>query len=147
MLGATEVVGSDIDPAAVEVARENASRSGFDIQFFIGAGFGPVVNLRDEAGGIWGEDEIDLQGKDLTSEQAVVGSDAAFDIVLSNIISMILIKLAEDAYRAIKPGGSWIVSGIIQQNWPDVLQKATEAGFSLIEMRGEDDWIGAHFRK
>jgi ribosomal protein L11 methyltransferase len=68
------------------------------------------------------------------------------DIVLSNIISATLMRLAPDAKNFVKPGGVWIVSGIIEQNWDDVKAKAEAAGFQLETKLQEDEWVGATFR-
>ncbi|HEY0868528.1 MAG TPA: 50S ribosomal protein L11 methyltransferase, partial [Fimbriimonas sp.] len=46
--------------------------------------------------------------------------DGAFDVLVSNIISATLIRLAPDAIRYVQPKGTWILSGVITQNWPDV---------------------------
>lgn len=65
------------------------------------------------------------------------------DIVLSNIISATLIRLAPEAALALKQGGSWVVSGIIEANWHDVLDAAIRCGFVLDRKVSEDDWVGA----
>jgi ribosomal protein L11 methyltransferase len=75
-----------------------------------------------------------------------VFADRRFDAVVSNIISAVLIRLAPGAAAHVKPGGMWIVSGIIRQNWPDVLAAAERAGFNLVERCEEDEWVGATFR-
>jgi ribosomal protein L11 methyltransferase len=67
------------------------------------------------------------------------------DVALSNIISATLIRLAPNAAHHVAPGGRWIVSGIIQANWPDVRTAAESVGFSLLSESTEDDWIGATF--
>lgn len=69
------------------------------------------------------------------------------DIAVSNIISATLIRLATDAAQKVKPGGTWIVSGVIAGNWPDVLRAAESVGFELVRLEQEDDWIGAVFRR
>lgn len=71
----------------------------------------------------------------------------SFDVILSNIISAVLIRLAPQVAAHVKPGGLWIASGIIRQNWPDVLAAAERAGFSLIDLKEEDEWVGATLRR
>ena len=68
-----------------------------------------------------------------------------FDVVVSNIISAILIRIAADVRAILNPGGQWITSGIIEQNWPDVLEAAEGSGFRLREIRREDGWVAAIF--
>lgn len=70
-----------------------------------------------------------------------------FDVVISNIISATLIRLSPDAIKHVKPGGYWLVSGIIEGNWPDVQRAASTAGFKLESELKEDEWIGAVFRR
>jgi len=148
LLGAAKVYASDIDATAVSVARENADRNNVSIEFFVGGGFDPVVHGEDGAPGDWGEDELILTDADRgTIPSELPAAARQFEVVLSNIISMILIRLSPEAYAAVKPGGYWIVSGIIEQNWPDVQSAAEAVGFTLVEMRQEDDWVGACFRK
>lgn len=67
------------------------------------------------------------------------------DVVVSNIISATLIRLAPDAYNAVKPGGKWIVSGIYASNWPDVRAAAERQGFQFVDECREDDWVAATF--
>lgn len=68
-----------------------------------------------------------------------------YDLIVSNIISAILIRLSPDAAAYVKKGGHWVVSGIIKQNWPDVLEAAQKVGFTLIENAEEDEWVAATF--
>ncbi len=81
---------------------------------------------------------------------AIPGFDAVaepVDVLLSNIISATLIRLAPEAPPKVKPGGLWIVSGIIHSNWPDVRHTIEKAGFALENHIEEDDWVAARFRR
>lgn len=73
--------------------------------------------------------------------------DRVFDVVVSNIISATLIRIAPVVATRIRPGGQWIVSGIIRSNWPDVLAAAEANGFALLEHREEGEWVAAQFRR
>lgn len=117
LLGASSVVAVDIEPLSVEVARENAKLNNVEFDAIVGRGI------------------------------AAVADRGPFDIIVSNIISAILIQIAHEVSAAVKPGGVWIVSGIIVQNWPDVLEAATKSGFTLDEKLEEDGWIGATLTK
>ena len=70
-----------------------------------------------------------------------------FDVVVSNIISATLIRVAPDAVKTVKPGGTWCVSGIIQANWPEVRTSIEAQGFTYREERQEGDWIAALFQR
>jgi ribosomal protein L11 methyltransferase len=77
--------------------------------------------------------------------EGIGSSEEPYDVVVSNIISAILIRLARDIRAALKPDGRWIVSGIIRANWDDVLAKATRSGFDLDEIKEEDGWVAGRF--
>ena len=69
-----------------------------------------------------------------------------YDVLMSNIITATLIRLAPSARNYIKPGGCWIVSGIIRANWEDLKTAVVAEGFRLENKEEEDDWVGAIFR-
>jgi ribosomal protein L11 methyltransferase len=115
-VGSPDVLAIDIDPLAVEVAKENFALNS--------------VNVRAEVGDVT---ELNLESE--------------WDIVVSNIISATLINLAPDAHFALKDGGLWIVSGIIDQNWADVQKAAAKSGFSLVTFNQEDGWTAGVLRK
>lgn len=117
-LGATGVVAGDIDPVSVEATRENLARNGVAAdQVVVGKGF-----------------------------DALPDHDT-YNLVLSNIISAALIALTPDVARRVRPQGVWIMSGIIQANWPDVRTAAERAGFTLEDHREEGEWVAAAFRR
>lgn len=117
LLGASELILVDYDPVCVTSSLENLKRNNVTGEVHEGLGFQPLAE------------------------------DKQFDIVLSNIISAALIRLAPEAADRIKPGGLWIVSGIIEANWPDVLTRAKTCGFELVETFAEGDWIAATLRR
>ncbi len=117
LLGARSIVAVDIEPVSVNSARENLARNGVSGEVLVGTGFDPVPE------------------------------DRQFDLVLSNIISAALISLAHIASGRIRFGGAWIVSGIIQANWPDVRARAEQCGFTLVDELMEGDWVAARFRR
>lgn len=117
-LGATGVVAGDIDPVSVEATRENLERNG-------------VVCDRVVVG----------KGFDALAEHET------YNLVLSNIISAALIALTPEVARRVRQQGVWIMSGIIQANWPDVKIAAERAGFTLEDHREEGEWVAAAFRR
>jgi|SRR5688572_12675915 len=116
-LGASRVTASDVEEAAVEIARANAELNEVAIEFHAGEGFGAWAD-----GKLW-------------------------DIVLSNIVSATLVRIAPEVAQHISMKGAWIVSGILKDNWNDVLAEAKTAGFVLEKFKEEDDWIAATLRK
>jgi ribosomal protein L11 methyltransferase len=116
-LGARPVTATDIEPSAVEIARANALANGVHVELFAGEGFGEWAPGRQ------------------------------WDVVVSNIISATLIRLAPEAFGFVREGGFWIVSGVLKSNWQDVKAAVESAGFKFSVIEEEDDWIGAVFKK
>jgi ribosomal protein L11 methyltransferase len=115
LLGAKEVFAVDIDPLAIEVTKENAALNSVAVRAQVSDGLPEVT-------------------------------DAGYpSVVLSNIISAAVIRIAQDVARVISPGGRWIVSGILNANWPDVLEVAEANGFRLRDRVEEDEWVAATF--
>jgi ribosomal protein L11 methyltransferase len=116
-LGCASLRASDIDPICVTSSLENAARN--DVTFLVHAGKG-------------------FEG---------YPDGETYDVVVSNIISAALIVLAPDAADRVRAGGEWIVSGVIESNWPDVKAAAERVGFELVERKQELEWNAARFRK
>ncbi|RYG37805.1 50S ribosomal protein L11 methyltransferase [bacterium] len=152
MLGAKSVVANDIDPVAVEVAKENAARNNIEVDWSVGEGIAGLyaetpAGVITEANTEWEQDETPLASRRNPSIVARGHIEPRFDVIVANIISAILIRLAPDVADSLKPGGRWIVSGIIDQNWADVQKAAEGAGFKLRAERHEDGWVAARFAK
>lgn len=141
MMGADPVEAVDIDPIAVEVAKENAARNG--VSFLALAGDG-LSAFRGETASPEGapQDETPLQGQAMDPGRP---SERLYDLILSNIISATLVRIAADIALAVAPGGAWIVSGIIESNWAEVREVAGKVGFNLVDERHEDGWVAARF--
>ncbi|MFN3729217.1 MAG: 50S ribosomal protein L11 methyltransferase [Fimbriimonadaceae bacterium] len=70
-----------------------------------------------------------------------------WDIVVSNIISATLIRLAPEVRERLLPGGAWIVSGVLNSNRMDVVNAAERLGFTVEATMEEDDWVAVRFRR
>jgi ribosomal protein L11 methyltransferase len=150
LLKAGSVVAVDVDPIAVEVTKENAIRNNVSFPAFAGEGIASVatgVPLGLEEGKReWEQDEVPRATSFSLPNESVI-DEPRFDVIVSNIISAILIRISPDAWAAIRPGGSWIVSGIIESNWPDVAIASARLGFELSDERREDGWVAARFTR
>ncbi len=135
-LGAT-VSAYDVDPIAVEVTKRNAERNGVRLETW-------VANAVGSPGESVVHDELPIGDGPAVEDPA---SDGEYYLVLSNIISATLIRMSRQVASLVEPGGAWIVSGIIEENWPQVLQSATGSHFELVEERHEDGWVAAHFQR
>ncbi len=89
----------------------------------------------------------DLKGEVVQGDGFEPLKGRTFEIVLSNIISATLIRVASDAHAVVAPGGWWVLSGVIAQNWPDVQRAAESLGFQLERHEQEGEWIAAIFRR
>lgn len=116
-LRARRVVGTDIEPVAIEVARANAA-------------------LNEEPAIEWRVGDV---LEELPGER--------WNVVVSNIISATLINLAPLAAELVAPSGVWIVSGVIEANWPDVRTAAESSGFSYRSHEFEGGWTVGTFTR
>lgn len=113
LLGASAVDGVDIEPVAVRSARENAERNG-------------VADIVTVALGSVGEGEP-FQGE--------------YDLVVANIIARVLIELSNALVRAVRPGGTLILGGIIDVKEQPVRDAFEALGMTLKRRETREDWI------
>lgn len=117
LLGAKDVLATDIDPVAVRIARENAR-----------------INHVD---GIVRTAEADvLQG---------IGETA--DLVVANIITDVIIMIAPAVFRHVNEGGVFLCSGISRCRWDEIVEALEGAGFESIEKRERGEWAAFASKK
>ena len=117
LLGCDRCAGCDIDPKAPEVALSNASLNGITAEQF------------------------DIRAGDVLSDAGMrkaLGSN--YDIVTANIVSDVIIPLSGFVKEFLKPGGTFITSGIIEGRQDEVRQAIEDNGFTILEHHNEDDW-------
>lgn len=112
-LGAARVVALDIDPQAIQSARQNFRRAGIRRQ-------------------------IDLAQGSLPHPLAPA---AAFDLAVANISARGVRERAADLRAALRPQGLLIASGIIQEQHQETAAALQQAGFARIEVWPKEDWI------
>ncbi|HKG25652.1 MAG TPA: 50S ribosomal protein L11 methyltransferase [Thermomicrobiales bacterium] len=113
LLGASHVDAVDIEPVAVRQAAENLDRN-------------DVTGCVRIAEG---------------SADAAASPGGAYDLVLANIIARILIEIATDLVAAVKPGGTLILSGIIEPKEAGVLETFRGLGLELRGREQMEDWV------
>jgi ribosomal protein L11 methyltransferase len=113
----SRVIGFDLDPEAVEVALENAAINGVS-------------------------DEIEIEVNKLGSYQ---GDE--FDMVLANLTADVIIPLAPEFPKVLKPQGVLIVSGILREQTDDVLASLKSHDLSVIEMKPDGEWVTMALQK
>ena len=109
-LGATDVVGVDIDPQAIGAARDNAQRNRCDIAFHLPDDFEPLAAGR------------------------------TFDVVVANILSSPLKLLAPMLAGRVAPGGSLILSGVLERQAEEVAA-AYARWIELTVWKAQDGWV------
>lgn len=105
------VVGFDIDPQAIEVARENAEINGV-------------------------AEELELEVNHLASYHG-----QEFDVVLANLTADVIVPLAAEFPQVMKPGGTLIVSGILREQGNEVKRALGDEGFEVVEEKPDGEWV------
>ena len=121
-LGAARVLGLDIDPVAVRVARENAVVNGVE----------KVVEIEEGSLPRAGQDPLGLAREGWP--------EGGFDLVVANVTAEVLVELAMPLSRAPRPGGLLIGSGIISERFAEAAHALTDAGLRLVDAVSEGDW-------
>ncbi len=116
LLGWKDVSAFDIDPDAVSVARENAKVNHAESIHFETA---PLVEFR-------------------TGKQ--------FDVAAANILSSALLAGKAKLASLVKPGGTLILAGILDREYPAVRDAFVSEGFEEYETLAEEDWRSGAFR-
>ena len=120
-LARAPVLATDIDPIAVEVARENARLNGVGafVRCVTATGFG----------------------------HAEIAKRAPYDLIVANILARPLMKLAPQMAAHLASGGSLILSGILARQRNAVV--ATYAGqrFRHVSTLTRGDWVTIHFER
>ena len=117
LLGARHVLAIDIDPDAVRVAKENIVHNGF-------------------------EDRITAVRGDLLKDRSAV-----CDVCVANIIADIICAFASPLRAKIRPGGTFIASGIIKEREDEVVRAVTEVGYRVAEVRRRGEWVALLCRR
>lgn len=116
-LGAAHALGVDIDNAAIISTRENAAANG--VLERMETGLGSVT---------------EVLGGQFSLRQA--------DLVLANILAPVIIRLyAAGLAELVKPGGTQVLSGILDTQAADVIAAAQAHGLRFIEQRAINDWV------
>ncbi len=115
LLGAREVIGTDIDPQAVDAARLNSRANGV------------------------GEESSHYTAPD----GLPTGSAATFDIVLANILANPLKILAPALLARVAPGGALVLAGILERQTEEMIATYAQVdpGVALSAWRRDDGWV------
>lgn len=111
-LGAATVLSLDTDPIAVRAATKNFRRAG--IQQMVTVKQGTVPNPLAQPG--------------------------QFDLVVANISARAIKERAAAILPLLKPDGTFIASGIIDEQRPGCQETLVDAGFTSIDVLPREDW-------
>jgi ribosomal protein L11 methyltransferase len=127
-LGAASVLALDVSSTAVEATRANAAANGVADRLEA-----RLATLEGAAG----EPYFPLPpGVTLLGPE--VGT---YDVVVANIIARVITQLTRSLVRAVRPGGTLIASGIIQERRAEAEEPLRTTGLADIRARIEGDWV------
>jgi ribosomal protein L11 methyltransferase len=110
--GSKLAVGTDIDKPSVRISKENAKVNMANARFVHASG---------------------LSNK-------LVAENAPYDLVFANILARPLISLAQDIKRALVPGGTVILSGLLRTQERMVKAAYLSRGFKVVSRIHRDAW-------
>ena len=111
-------IATDIDPVAVEVSRDNAAINGVKL------GHGAGELLLAVADGM---------------DSAMLAARAPFGLIIANILAGPLIELAPDFAKALAPGGTIILAGLLDTQAEAVVGAYEQQGLAPAD-RGSGEW-------
>lgn len=111
-LGAGKIVGTDIDPMAVEVAEENLLLNKVDME----------------------------KAKAYAGDLVTVVQNEKFDVVVANILADVLLILLKDISRVVKKDGLVIFSGIIEDKLEEMKRAVEGVGLEILEVKADKEW-------
>ncbi len=139
-LGASFVLGTDIDENAVNVSGENACQNGISATVALTK---PSENIEyDEAVFEAGEKGCGFYLSNVLEEPSSrekLGND--YNVVVANILADVIIPLSKVAGEFMKSGSIFISSGIIYLKSEAVKEALLENGFEIVEVTQMGDWF------
>lgn len=124
-LGAKKVLGTDIDPRAVEASVENTAVNSIP------------------------EEKVSFLNGDIISDENLkeTAGFEKYDIAVANILADIIIPLSGKIGVHLKPGGLFISSGIINTKKEQVLTAVKANGFEVLAVEEMGDWVSVIAKK
>lgn len=119
-LAAIPVLATDIDPVAVEVASANVQLNGVadHVETITATGF----------------------------DHPVFARHGPFALIIANILAGPLIEIAPQMAAHIRPGGSLILSGILERQHDSVVESYIAQGLTHITTLHREGWVTIHLK-
>ena len=68
--------------------------------------------------------------------------EPAYDLILANLLTHIIVEMAEEGLAShVRPGGAIVGSGILEEQLAEVAPALEDHGLSVVEVMQQDDWI------
>ena len=116
-MGVSHALAVDIDAEAITASRENAVLNGVELQQEVG--LGSVAEIRSGAFSI-----------------------RRAPLVVANILATVVIRLLDAGLdELLSPGGMLILSGILEEQSPEVETELSRHGLFLVDKRQSGDWV------
>ena len=125
MYGAKKVVGTDLDPCAVDAVADNMKNNGIRPEDFTMM-IGNIIT------------EKEVQDK--------VGYEC-YDIVMANILADVLVPLTPPLVLALPNALVSLTSGIMDDKEDTVVQAVEAAGLKVLEVTYQGEWVSVTARK
>lgn len=116
LLGASSAVAVDIDSNATDVAHSNLK----------------LNKLTDE--------NYKTYTGDITSDKELRDKLGTHNLVVANIVADVIIAIAPYVREFMKPGATFICSGIILERLDEVKAALTQNGLTITKVKCDDDW-------
>lgn len=116
-LGAEDVFAYDLDEVAVNSAKENMALN-------------PIAK------------DVHVSANDLLN-----GVDKKADVIVANILADIIVLMLKDAHRCLKDDGTLIISGIIEDKVPMILEELEKEKFIVDQLFKQKDWYAIIVKK
>jgi len=124
-LGADEVYGCDNDETVIDVCKENAVVNGIEGT--------PLPNPHPQGAG---------EGKTITFELNTADKiTKKYDFVCANILHNVLAEIMGDLKNIMKPNAKMVLSGILNEKQPVVLEAIKKHGLEIVETMTQDQWV------
>jgi len=111
-LGAGAMAGIDPDPVAVEITRKNLKKNGIVL------------------------DHVTLGATTLDKTP-----DVRYDLICANIIAQVIVSIMPDIAARLAPGGTAILSGIIEERVPDVYAALGAENLECVRKINQAEWV------
>ena len=123
-LGASQALAVDIDDKCLDVAYENAALNGI------------------------GKDRYTVRVGDVLSDGSLRRElEGSYDIVVANIVADVIIALAPLVPSMLRPGGTFLCSGIIDDRAEEVRAALEAVGWTVLETQSADGWFAYTCRR